>query len=277
MIVRLFCPQCVLEAAKRLPAAVVNTPVPVAELVDDGRYQVRCEAGHVGEVILDNLKFELLFELGLNALLDGYPREAVSSFAASLERFQEFYWRVVMAHSTVSSDAVAQAWKPLAKQSERQLGAYVTAGLLLTHAPPPLLNPNKEVVFRNKVIHDGYLPTRDEAVSFGDAVFGIINEALGQLRASANDALLAVYTALSPHSNQPTPPDGNDKLMATVNILTAVDVRHPVTAEDNRRGGVAQQLPRIADERLPHRMQLLSREELERRFPERTLPGGARG
>ena len=38
-------------------------------------------------------KFEVLFELGTEALLAGYAREAVSSFAAALERCFEFYVR----------------------------------------------------------------------------------------------------------------------------------------------------------------------------------------
>lgn len=275
MIVRLFCPRCVQEATKRLPAAVVSTPVPVAELVDDGRYQVRCEAGHLATVILDNIKFELLYDLGLNALLDRYPREAVSSFAASLERFQEFYWRVVMADSGVPADAVGQAWKAIARQSERQLGAYVAAGLVLTEAPPPLLSANRDVPFRNKVIHDGYVPTVDEATAFGDAVFGIINEGLDQLRARAVQAVQDVYDALSPGSRPAESAQPQEEDSAVVNMISAVDVRHPIDSE-LRRSGVAGQLPRIADERLPHRMQLFSREEMERRFPGQRLPGDPR-
>ena len=98
MIVRLFCPECAVAAAKKLPYAEIEVPVPIARLADDGRYEVRCQAGHLNTVFLDNVKFELLFEMGLNALIDGYPREAVSSFASSLERFYEFYWNVVMTH-----------------------------------------------------------------------------------------------------------------------------------------------------------------------------------
>ena len=91
MIVRLFCPVCALAATKKLPHAEIEVPLPIASVSDDGRYEIRCQAGHLSTVFLDNLKFELLFEMGLNALLDGYPRDAVSSFASSLERFYEFY------------------------------------------------------------------------------------------------------------------------------------------------------------------------------------------
>jgi hypothetical protein len=96
MIVRLFCPKCAHEVLKSLvDYAEVEAPLPVTKLTDDGTYEVRCGRGHISSVRLLNAKFELLFEMGLNALVDGYGREAVSSFAASLERFYEFYWRCV--------------------------------------------------------------------------------------------------------------------------------------------------------------------------------------
>jgi len=76
---------------RRLPRAAIEVPVPDSHLLDHGDYEVKCEVGHVSLVNLDNLKFELLFELGINAHVDGYAREAVTSFASSLERFQEFF------------------------------------------------------------------------------------------------------------------------------------------------------------------------------------------
>lgn len=170
MIIRLFCPVCTLEAAKKGLPSCVDVPMPISQVVDDGRYKVRCDAGHETTVLLDNLKFEILFEMGLNALVDGYPREAVSSFASSLERFYEFYWHVVMAHLSVPSLEAEKAWKTAARQSERQLGMFITAHLLLMKKAPLLLNMNKEVKFRNNVIHNGYVPTHEESVNFGDSV-----------------------------------------------------------------------------------------------------------
>lgn len=92
MIVRLFCPYCAYEASKlKKNAVMIDVPVPVAQLADDGRYEITCEKEHRSVVILNNIKFELLFEIGLNATVDGYYREVVSSFASALERFYEFY------------------------------------------------------------------------------------------------------------------------------------------------------------------------------------------
>lgn len=137
MILRLFCPKCAYYAAKekhekgssRIP---IDVPMPVSRPADDGKYEVCCVAGHVSTVTVDNLKFELLFEMGLNALVDGYPREAVSSFASALERFYEFYWQVVAMFHSIPEQQMDIAWKVIAKQSERQLGMFVSAALLLT-------------------------------------------------------------------------------------------------------------------------------------------------
>jgi hypothetical protein len=269
MIVRLFCPECALAATKKLPYAEIGVPVPVARVADDGRYEVRCQAGHVKTVFLDNLKFELLFEMGLNALIDGYPREAVSSFASSLERYYEFYWNVVMTHLAVPEEEAAKAWKTVSKQSERQLGMYVTAYLLLMKEAPALLNPNSEVRFRNDVIHGGYIPSYDEAVAFGNSVMKLINQALDELRSAASDALTSTYKRLSP---RPKDESKEDELQGVVNVLTAVDVRYPPKEAELRVGNVENHFERILRDREPHRMQLLSEDELRKRRPDVEVP-----
>ena len=265
MIVRLFCPECALAATKNLPHAVIDVPVPIAHVADDGRYEVRCQAGHVNTVFLDNVKFELLFEMGLSGLLDGHPREAVSSFASSLERFYEFYWHVAMEHLTLPEQERATAWKVVAKQSERQLGMFITAHLLLMKRAPILLNPNKEVKLRNDVIHGGYVPTSEEATIFGNSVMRFINQSLIDLRKTLFETLIATYKALSP---APKDKSNDDELRGVVNILTAVDVRYPAEEGELRFGSIEDQLKRVQQDREPHGMELLSEEELRKRFPD---------
>lgn len=63
----------------------------LVEFRDDGLYKVACPRGHVTVTAIQEQKFEVLFDLGAMALLDGYTREAVSSMAASLECFFEYY------------------------------------------------------------------------------------------------------------------------------------------------------------------------------------------
>jgi hypothetical protein len=110
MILRLFCPKCAHAASKSLvDYAEIDVLSPMSRLSDTGKYEVVCDCGHRSAVVLQNLKFELLFEMGINAIVDGYPREAVSSFSAALERFYEFYWRVALAHLSVSDETIDAA------------------------------------------------------------------------------------------------------------------------------------------------------------------------
>ncbi|WP_339344487.1 hypothetical protein [uncultured Alcanivorax sp.] len=271
MIVRLFCPKCALEASKEIKGSLdIEVPVPVSQLADDGRYEVRCGIGHECTVILDNIKFELLFEMGLNAMFDGYPREAVSSFTSSLERFYEFYWRVAMHHAGVPTAELDQAWKPMSKMSERQLGAFITASMVLAGSKPRLLNPNKQVPFRNSVIHNGYVPTKAEAIEFGNTVMELIFEGLDQLRELDSSSLMETYQIMSPRDyEEGENSEDSDELVGCVNILTAIDVRNPPKGDDQRVGDVGAQIKRIGYERQPMKMQLLTEQEMHRHHPDR--------
>jgi hypothetical protein len=155
------------------------------------------------------------------------------------------------------------AWKPLSKQSERQLGAFIAAHLTLLSAPPPML-ANKQVEFRNRVIHHGYIPTNDEAIEFGDAVLSLIQTVLDSLRAVAPTALSSTYTLLSPRLKH-VASDNNDleTFTGVVNCITTIDVRNQ-PKDDPRRSGVVGQLARIQQERLPRRMYLLTEETLKK-------------
>jgi hypothetical protein len=98
-----------------------------------------CEQGHVTVVTLPIPAFELLFDFGCSALLDGYPREAVTSFACSLERFQEFTCRFLLARRNVSFEGVGGWWKEVATNSERQKGSFVALWISEFFREPPLL------------------------------------------------------------------------------------------------------------------------------------------
>src|SRR5688572_21926828 len=95
------------------------------EIRDDNFYRSTCPAGHENLVVIQNQKFELLFDFGARALLDGYTREAVASMAAALERFYEFYLKVVCLKHGIADFDFKNSWKFVSAQSERQLGAFL--------------------------------------------------------------------------------------------------------------------------------------------------------
>jgi hypothetical protein len=154
---------------------------------DSGVYSFKCPQGHENIVLVPQMKFEVLFEIGLNAILDGYYRDAVASIAAALERFYEFYVRVIGHHKNSEMEFEA-VWKHLSRHSERQLGAFVLAYAIHFGYSPTLLS-TKQVEFRNDVIHRGKIPSASEACGFGNAVLALILNVLPKLRNSSEESV----------------------------------------------------------------------------------------
>jgi len=147
---------------------------------DDGRYDVTCPKGHRSVIILEEQLFELLYDIGAFAIQDGYYREAVSSFSSSLERFYDFFVKVICIERNIDEEQYQIAWKQVSKQSERQLGAFIFLYLSEFEKAPNLLSGSK-VAFRNEVIHGGKIPTRQEALTFGQAVLELVRPSLIEL------------------------------------------------------------------------------------------------
>jgi hypothetical protein len=172
------CPTCQKEKPEQ------RYWVKGAELRNDLTFHLQCPLGHRSVLIFNAPKFELLFDMGASALLDGYGREAVSSFAAAQERFHEFGIKVFLMKWNISKEQLLNTWKLVANQSERQLGAYYFLYLLQFNAPPP--TNTKRVEFRNNVIHKGYVPTMAEATGYAEYVYDYIVETLKAMKPPLN-------------------------------------------------------------------------------------------
>ena len=151
------------------------------DIRDDGIYEVSCPEGHKTYTLLQQLLFEVLFDIGAYAITDGYYREAISSFTASLERFYEFYIEVISLKHGVDDESYGTSWRHVSKQSERQLGAYIFLYTLENKASPKLLS-NRDIEFRNNVIHKGQIPSRGETLEYGNTILNLINPVLYALK-----------------------------------------------------------------------------------------------
>ena len=156
------------------------------EFRDDGRYELTCSLGHETTTVLQQQKFEILFDIGAHAILDGYYREAVSSFTSSLERFYEFAIRVFLERSSKSDGLFQSCWKKVSSLSERQMGAFVFLWASNFGEVPDLLS-NSQVTFRNDVIHKGKIPTKEEAISYGNAVLAVLRPKMLTIREKLPD------------------------------------------------------------------------------------------
>src|SRR3990167_10557440 len=113
----------------------------ITPLNEDGIYEVTCKEGHYSVVFYAHQKFEVLFEMGLLAFNDGYAREAVLNFAASLERFHQFFIEVTLGENKRRIDL----FKKYLKYSERQLGAFFLAYISAFHDLPDNILDNKKI------------------------------------------------------------------------------------------------------------------------------------
>jgi hypothetical protein len=186
-----------------------------SELRDSGIAIDTCSKGHKFAVVHQCQKFELLFESGALALLDGYPREAVSSFAAALERMFEFYIKIIARKKSIPVETFKKAYKELSKQSERQFGAFCLLYLLETgeafNMPSNKIDLAEEKVaiveFRNKVIHQGVTPTSEQATEYGARILEIMNSVLAPLL-STNKKLIREYVLEQFQIKSQRVPDG---------------------------------------------------------------------
>jgi len=156
------------------------------ELNDENLYEFVCPKGHKALTQLQEQKFEILFDLASLALIDGYTKEAVSSYSSSLERFIEYYILVTSLRNQVTIDDFSTTWKQMAKQSERQLGAYFILRLMENKTNKW---EEKRSTFRNSVIHQGYIPSSEEAIDYGQYVLTFIQSTLKELNETSKEFL----------------------------------------------------------------------------------------
>jgi hypothetical protein len=175
-------------------------------LQDSPVYEITCKRGHVTKVIIGNPKFDLLFQSGIEALKDGYYREAVTSFYVSLERFYEFAIRVLLKPQIeeIGNQSFNDFWKGISKQSERQLGAFYMLYLTRFNKCPTFFNhaflkntavklvdfQNDPVHFRNQIVHAGYIPTHDEARNYGEGVNLYIRSFIRELKSEGGSNMV---------------------------------------------------------------------------------------
>lgn len=157
------------------------------EMHDTGAVFLTCPEGHRSAVLQNHRKHEILFESGAAALLDEYANEAVSSFAAALERLYEFFIRVVCRKRGISQEMFDTTWKLVARQSERQFGAFCF--LYALEAGSTFSLDPRVPEFRNRVLHQGYIPPIKEVYDFAEIIFLTIRNVMAKLQETAGDSI----------------------------------------------------------------------------------------
>lgn len=214
MYINILCGECVNTSPETY---LKSTQV---RYQDDQRYLLTCEKGHETITVLQEDKFELLFQVGAHALLDGYYREAISSFSSSLERFYEYFIKVIFLNNNKDTELLSNIWRLVSAQSERQLGAFIFLYTQAFNEPPPILSPPK-ITFRNAVIHKGKFPTESEALEYGQTVIDIIRPTLDRLFEDFPDGVRECLFASQPNISSKF---NGGKTVSVVTTLTIISI-----------------------------------------------------
>ncbi|MBW7473353.1 hypothetical protein K0T92_01185 [Paenibacillus oenotherae] len=162
------------------------------EVNEEGVSKVVCRNGHEMTVVLQNFKFEILFELGLKALEEGYYREAVSSFAASVERFYECCIKIFINKSGLTDRKnYDNTWKLISNNSQRQMGAFYFLFLNEFNETPTQVKNNVEN-FRNKVIHQGIIPEYVEVYEYSKYLYGYLIEIIKKVKIRCESSIINI-------------------------------------------------------------------------------------
>lgn len=139
-----------------------------------------CDNGHKNYVIIQNENYDLLYESGIIALLDGYYRECVMNISSSLECFYE-YVILLLIFSNNGNDYknAIKFYKRISKRSECREGAFY--GLCRAYLKDDLFINDKTKKVRNDVIHNGIYPTYDESFVFSKEICQFINNCYNKI------------------------------------------------------------------------------------------------
>jgi hypothetical protein len=151
-------------------------------------YELRCPKGDKAIVQLGNPKHEILFQMGAYSLLDGIYRDAISTFGSSLEEFWEFSLQVIAASCGVEP-------LPLPRVRGGRRARFETAWRDVLETEPAVLTA-EEYEIRNRVMHEGYVPTEEEAFDFGNRILVRVSPAMQTLRWSLQQAFGVASAAI---------------------------------------------------------------------------------
>ena len=187
MKIKLFCDKCECPACcepNKIMVVIPHGKQYSIEITDKLLYEFYCEKGHLNRFYITNPKYELLFDMGLCAYFNGFYREAVLDFAASLERFYESCTNIFLIarypDQNICGEKIEQLWKPISRQSERQYGAFLSSYMMIKGHLPKLFS-EKQTEFRNKVTHQGFFPKENDTLMYAKAVAEFIISVIEEL------------------------------------------------------------------------------------------------
>lgn len=181
------CMKCLEQFPNELPETVV-------ESIKEGELIIHsCGRGHTTTSIIQNEKYSILFDIGVEAYNQGFYIESVACTSSALERFRDWCIQTILAENQNQDlDEFNKIWKHLNNLSERKYGAFILMYLNRFNQAPMLLD-DEMIRFRNGVIHKGVLPSDVQCKYYIESVLEVIKSNLIKMKELDDFLLFACF------------------------------------------------------------------------------------
>lgn len=185
MKVLCFCMSCLNNSS--VPCLSFD----IFPLTERNAYLLECPNGGLTITSLQNHKFEILSEMGLLCFHNGDYDLCVLRLHTALERFYELCAKVVYFEVCGGFSDFSKVFEPMKNNSESQRGAFhfavAVSEAIGKKTWPKIDNLSNLGALRNKVIHAGKLPTRDEALKHGEVITNFMQEIIDFLKVNKDE------------------------------------------------------------------------------------------
>lgn len=161
------------------------------QLNNDAAWELICPAGHKTQVALQNPKFERFFHMGCLQFLEKNWKNCVHNIITALEEFIGYVIKIICFSSNLE-DYCAEIIKSLDSLWERKYGAFIA--LYLMKFKKNKIIPKKQVEFRNKITHHGYIPTERQAFAYCEFIHNFIMSIQNEINQKISSEILDSFT-----------------------------------------------------------------------------------
>jgi len=169
-----------------LDKGLVMVKAPLHEIVEKNISIIKCENGHETLIVSDSHKFEDLIYFAFSSFQSNFFHQTIANITSAYEMLQEMIIEMVLLKKEIDSSKILESLKKM-KLSERRFGGFYYLFLSEFNTIPTLPSQNKEIPFRNKVIHNGYICNKKETFEYMIKMFNIINKTINDIQDNGFD------------------------------------------------------------------------------------------
>ena len=144
----MVCTKCVFDSKNK-------NKNPEVQMVnyDDELCEVTCSHGHITHVVIQNNKYELLFDSAVISFFDGYYRESVLNASSCLENFMEYFIKIMLfTKKGIDLSSIDNFYKKIKTRSECREGVFYAMYRIYLDKEYYWDNASKKL--RNNTIHN---------------------------------------------------------------------------------------------------------------------------